>query len=163
LINVLLNPNNLSAADQLKDLQDAARVSGVPINVSNASTEQDIHSFFMTLSQSRARALLISADAFFNARHEQLVTLAAHYGIPAIYPQREAAVAGGLMSYGTSLVDGYRQVGIYAGRILKGEKPGDLPVVQPTRFELVINLKTAKALGLTVPPNVLAIADEVIE
>ena len=163
LINVLLNPNNLSAATQLKEVQDAARAVGMPIKVSNASSDQDIHSFFRTLSQSRAQALLISADAFFNGRREQLVTLAAHYTIPALYPQREAGLAGWLMSYGTSLADGYRQVGIYAGRILKGAKPADMPVIQPTRFEFVINLQTAKKLGIAVPSTLFATADEIIE
>jgi putative ABC transport system substrate-binding protein len=163
LIGVLLNPRNVHVATQRKDVADAARALGTSTHVLDASTEQDIHEAFRTLSRLRVQALLVSADAFFNGRREQLLTLAAHYGIPAIYGQRETVVAGGLMSYGTSLVDGYRQVGIYTGRILKGAKPGELPVVQPTKFEFVINLKTAATLGITVPHTLLARADEVIE
>jgi putative ABC transport system substrate-binding protein len=147
----------------MTDIEEAARTLGRQIHVVNASSEQDIHVAFTTFVQLRAGALLVGADPFFNARREQLVTLAAHYAIPAIYELREYAVAGGLMSYGASLADVYQKVGAYAGRILKGEKPADLPVVQPTKFELVINLKTAKALGLTVPLIMQMTADEVIE
>jgi putative ABC transport system substrate-binding protein len=163
LIAVLLNPNNPSFDAQMTDIEEAARTLGRQIHVVNASSEQDIHVAFTTFVQLRAGALLVGADPFFNARREQLVTLAAHYAIPAIYELREYAVAGGLMSYGTSLADVYRQVGAYAGRILKGEKPSDLPVMQPTKFEFVINLKTAKTLGLEFHPQLLATADEVIE
>jgi len=163
LIAVLLNPNNPSFDAQMTDIEEAARTLGRQIHVVNASSEQDIHVAFTTFVQLRAGALLVGADPFFNARREQLVTLAAHYAIPAIYELREYAVAGGLMSYGTSLADVYRKVGAYAGRILNGEKPADLPIVQPTKFELVINLKTAKTLGLAVPEGLVLAADEVIE
>jgi len=160
---VLVNPNSLYIETQLKDVEDAARAIGVPINVAKAGNEQEIHAVFRSLVQLRAQALLCTADAFFNGRREQLITLAAHYAIPAIYQTRENALAGGLTSYGTSLLDGYRQVGIYTGRILKGARPADLPVLQPTVFEFVINLKTARALGIEVPAQLLARADEVIE
>jgi ABC-type uncharacterized transport system substrate-binding protein len=163
LIGVLLNPGNVFVATQRKDVENAARAAGARIRLLDAKTDQDIHGAFRTLNQLRAQALLVSADAFFNGRREQLVTLAAHYGIPAIYAQRETVVAGGLMSYGTSLVQGYRQVGLYAAHILKGAKPADLPVVQPTAFEFAINLRTANALGITISHTLLARADEVIE
>jgi putative tryptophan/tyrosine transport system substrate-binding protein len=163
LTGVLLNPDNTPYEFQLKDVQDAARSIGQQIHVLHASSEQDIHAAFKTFVQMRVQALLVGADPFFNGRREQLVTLAAHHAIPAIYELREYAMAGGLMSYGTNLPDTYRQIGIYTARILKGERPADLPVLQPTKFELVINLKTAQALGLAIPPGVLAIADEVIE
>ena len=163
LIAVLLNPNNPSFDAQMTDIEEAARTLGRQIHVVNASSEQDIHVAFTTFVQLRAGALLVGADPFFTACREQLVTLAAHYAIPAMYEHREFAVAGGLMSYGTNLHDVYRQVGVYAGRILKGEKPSDLPVMQPTKFEFIINLKTAKALGVTVPVIMQMTADEVIE
>jgi putative tryptophan/tyrosine transport system substrate-binding protein len=163
LIAVLLNPSNANFQTQLHDVTDAARIVGQQIRVLNASNERDIHAAFTTLSQSRPAALLVGGDPFFNTRREQLVALANHYAIPAIYEVREFAAAGGLMSYGTSLTEAYHQVGRYAGRILKGDKPADLPVVQPTKFELVINLRAAKALGLEIPPTLLARADEVIE
>jgi putative tryptophan/tyrosine transport system substrate-binding protein len=163
LIGVLLNPNNAPFEFQLRDVREAAHSIGQQIHILHASSEQDIHVAFKTFVGMRVQALLVGADPFFNGKREQLVTLAAHYAIPAIYELREYAVAGGLMSYGTSLPDTYRQIGIYITRILRGEKPADLPVLQPTKFELVINLKTAKALGITIPPGVLAIADEVIE
>ena len=155
-ISVLVNPNSPYIETQLKDVEDAARAIGVPINVAKAGGEQEIHAVFRSLGQLRAQALLCTADAFFNGRREQLITLAAHYAIPTIYQARENVLAGGLMSYGTSLLDGYRQVGIYTGRILNGARPADLPVVQPTAFEFVINLLTAKALSLEVPPTLLA-------
>jgi putative ABC transport system substrate-binding protein len=163
LIGVLLNPTRLPAERQLKDVQEAARAIGQLIHIVHASSERDLATAFMTLAQLRAGALLVGADPFFNSRRDVIVELAARHAIPAIYEQREFVVTGGLMSYGTSLPDGYRQVGIYTGRILKGEKPADLPVFQSSRFEFVINLKTAKALGIEVPPNLSARADEVIE
>jgi len=162
-ISALVNPNNLYVETQLKDVEDAARAIGVPIDVAEAGSEQEIHAVFRSLGRLGAQAPLCTADAFFNGQREQLITLAAHYAIPTIYQARENVLAGGLMSYGTSLIDGYRQVGIYTGRILKGTKPADLPVVQPTKFEFVINLATAKVLGINVPSTLLARADEVIE
>jgi putative ABC transport system substrate-binding protein len=128
-----------------------------------ASDEHEIDTAFATLAQRKIGGLLVGADPFYNNRRDLITSLAARYGIPAIYPLRDFADSGGLISYGTSLTDAYRQVGVYVGRILKGEKPADLPVVQATKFELVINLKTAKALGLIVPPMLLTSADEVIE
>ena len=163
LIGVLLNPSNANFQTQLTDIAEAARKLGLQIRVLNASNERDIHAAFRTLSQLRAGALLVGSDAFFNDRREQLVTLATHYDIPTIYEEREFTKLGGLMSYGTNLADAYHQVGLYAGRILKGEKPADLPVMQAIKFEFVINLKTAKALGIDVPPGLSARADEVIE
>ena len=163
LTGVLLNPNNAPFEFQLKDIEEAARSTGQQIHVLHASTEQDIHTAFKDLARKRVQSLLVGGDPFFNGRREQLVTLAAHYSIPAIYELREFVTAGGLMSYGTNLPDTYRQIGIYTGRILKGEKPADLPVMQPTKFEFMINLKTAKVLALEVPPTLSARADEVIE
>jgi putative ABC transport system substrate-binding protein len=163
LIAVLLNPRGADVDIQKRDIDEAARAVGQPIHVLNASNERDIHDAFEALARLKAGGLLVAANPFFNSRREQIVTLSVHYRIPAIYEVREFAVAGGLMSYGTSLPDAYRQVGIYAARILNGEKPADLPVMQATKFEFVINLKTAKALGLEVPPALSARADEVIE
>jgi putative ABC transport system substrate-binding protein len=163
LIAVLLNPNNPNAATQLKDVQEAARLLGQQIHILHASSEAELETAFATARQVGCGGLLVAADPFFNSRRTYIVALAARHAIPTIYEQREHALAGGLMSYGTDLPDGYRQAGIYTGRILKGEKPADLPVAQPTKFEFVINLTTAKALGIVVPPMLSARADEVIE
>jgi putative ABC transport system substrate-binding protein len=162
-VAVLVNPNFPGAKTQVKDAQEAARERGLHIQVLNAGSEHDLDTIFATLVQQRAGSLVVNPNPMFMTRREQIVALAAHHGVPTIYYAREFVVAGGLMSYGTNLVEAFRQCGIYTGRILKGEKPADLPVWQPTKFEFVINLKTAKALGLTFPPGVLAIADEVIE
>ena len=161
LIAVLLNPNNPPVARQLRDVQEAVRAISQQIHVLRASSKAELASAFATMDQVRAGALLVAADPFFNSQRSEIVSLAARYAIPAMYEQREHAVAGGLMSYGTDLRDGYRQVGRYTGRVLKGEKPADLPVMQATKFEFVINFKTAKALE--VPPTLSARADEVIE
>ena len=162
-IGVLVNPEVPNAATQLINLQNAARTLGRQIRVLNAATEREIDAAFTTLAQERAGALTVAASLYFFTRLNQIVTLAAHYSIPTIYQRREFAQAGGLVSYGTDIAGTFRQVGIYAGRILKGEKPADLPVQEITKIELVINLKAAKALGLTVPPVLLATVDEVIE
>jgi putative tryptophan/tyrosine transport system substrate-binding protein len=162
-IAVLVNPNFADAENQLRDVHEAAARLGVQLVVVRANAESDFEAAFLTLVRQRAGALLICGSPFFNGRREQLVVLAARHAVPAIFEWRDFAAAGGLMSYGTSLTDAYRQVGVYAGQILRGAKPVDLPVVQSTRFELVINLSTAKALGIEVPPMLLARADEVIE
>jgi putative tryptophan/tyrosine transport system substrate-binding protein len=162
-VAVLINPKAEYAEQQAKDLQEGAHRIGRQILILNASSERDIDNAFRTLIARQAAGLLVAADPFFLNRREQLIALASYHGIPAIYEWREYALAGGLMTYGTSITDSYRQAGVYVGRILKGEKPIDLPVMQPTKFELVINLKTAKALGLTIPDKLLALADEVIE
>jgi putative tryptophan/tyrosine transport system substrate-binding protein len=163
LIAVLLNPQGADVDIQRRDIDEAARAVGQSIYLLNASSERDIHAAFETLARLKAGGLLVAANPFFNSRREQIVTLTGHYRIPAIHEVREFAVAGGLMSYGTSLPDAYRQVGIYTARILNGEKPADLPVMQATKFEFVINLRAAKAIGLDIPPTLLARADEVIE
>jgi ABC-type uncharacterized transport system substrate-binding protein len=160
---VLVNPNSPEVAPQLADFQNASRVVGQPILILNASNEIEFDTAFASLVQQRADALVVTNDAFLFNRRDRIVALAAHNAVPTIYDRREYASAGGLISYGPNYVDAYRQAGIYTGRILKGEKPGDLPVMQSTKFELVINLKTAMALGLTVPPTLLATADEIIE
>jgi putative ABC transport system substrate-binding protein len=163
-VAVLVNPTNATNAEStLKDVEVAARAIGLQILVLKAGTASEINAAFAILSRERPDGLFVGPDAFLFSRRVQLVTLAARNGVPAIYGSRESAEAGGLMSYGTSNTDAYRQLGVYAGRILKGVKPADLPVVQSTKFELVINLQTAKALGLEVPPTLLAGADEVIE
>jgi putative ABC transport system substrate-binding protein len=162
-IAVLVNPNFAPAMANANQAEAAARAIGKQVIVFKAASESEIDAAFESIAQARAGALLVAADPFFSSRRDQIVALASRHAIPAIYEWREFAQAGGLMSYGTSLTEAYRQEGNYAGRILKGEKPGDLPVMQLTKFELVINLKTAKAFGLNIPPGVLAIADEVIE
>jgi putative tryptophan/tyrosine transport system substrate-binding protein len=162
-IALLVDPNFPPSDLIANEVERAAHVIGRQVIVLKTRSEPDIDAAFATMLQINAGALLVGAGPFFNSRRNQIVTLAAHHAIPAIYEFRDSALAGGLMSYGTSLADAYRHSGVYAGRILKGEKPAEIPVLQPTKFELVINLKTAKALRLTIPPGVLAIADEVIE
>jgi ABC-type uncharacterized transport system substrate-binding protein len=162
-IGALVNPNRPDSEAQVRDVQTAAQTIGQQLVVFHAGTERDLDNVFTTLVEQRVGALLVAADPFFANRRAQVIALSERHAIPAIYQFREFPVAGGLMSYGANLPDSYRQAGIYTGRILKGEKPADLPVVQPTKFELVINLKTAKALGLTVPLTLQASADEVIE
>ena len=159
----LLNPTSQNADPQSKELQAAGRALGLHIDIFNASSESEIDAAFTAIAQQRLGALVVGNDPFFFSRREQLVALAARHAIPVVYDLREFADAGGLMTYGTNLKNAYRQAGVYVGRILKGEKPADLPVLRSTKFEFVINLRTAKALGLTLPPGLLAIADEVIE
>ena len=163
MIGFLENPNNPITELTARDVLAAAPVIGLKVQILKASTDREIDAAFVSLVQARTGALLVSGDAFFNSRIEHIVGLAARHALPAMYVLREFVVAGGLMSYGLSLTEEYRQVGLYTGRILKGEKPADLPVMQATKIELAINLKTAKALGLDVPPMLLARADEVIE
>jgi putative tryptophan/tyrosine transport system substrate-binding protein len=162
-IGVLMNPANSGNERSHEELRNAARTLGVDLNFADAATDSHLEPAFASLAGLHVRALLIYSDAFFNNRREQLVALAARYAIPAMHEWRESVAAGGLISYGPVLGEVYRQVGIYTGRILNGDKPADLPVVEPSRYELVINLKTAKALGLTVPHAMLMRADEVIE
>ena len=162
-VALLINANNPESATITKDAQKAANAISVKVLVLNAKTEHDIDLAFKTIVQERADVLIVGTDPLYYIRRDQLIALAASNAVPTIYFLREFVVAGGLMSYGTNFADAYRQLGAYAGRILKGEKPDDLPVLQPTKFELVINTKTAKALRITIPSGVLAIADEVIE
>jgi putative tryptophan/tyrosine transport system substrate-binding protein len=163
VIAIVLNPNNPQADEQLQELQDAGHALGVQVEPFKAGSPSEIDTAFLNLVERRAGALLMAADAFFNTRREQFIVLSARHALPAIFPYREFPAAGGLMSYGTSLADAYRQEGIYAGRILKGEKPAEMPVQQAVKIELVINLQTAKSLGLTIPLALLGRADEVIE
>jgi putative ABC transport system substrate-binding protein len=162
-IGLLVDQADPRAEAQASDMQEAARGLDMQIHIVNASNEAEIDKAFANIANAGARGLLVGTGEFLRRRAEQVVALAAQQGLPAIYQYREFAKVGGLISYGTSLTDSYRQAGVYTGRVLKGEKPGDLPVLQATKFELVINLGTAKALNLTIPPGVLAIADEVIE
>jgi putative ABC transport system substrate-binding protein len=163
VIALLVNPNNAIAERIMRDVQEAAHAKAVQLHILKASTESEIDAAFATLVQLHIGALLVGTDPFFSSRRDQLVALSARHAVPAIYEYREFAVAGGLISYGPSQTTASRQVGIYVGKLVKGAKPADLPVQQPTTFELVVNLKTAKALGLAVPQSILARADEVIE
>ena len=162
-IGVLLNPKAVYFDAQSKDVREAARVGGFKVIVLAAASAKEIDEAFTTFAQARPAALLMGSDPYLLSARKQLIALAAHQSIPAMFSGRAAAVDGGLMSYGISFADAYRQAGIYVGRVLKGEKPTDLPVIRTTKFELVINLATAKQLGLAIPSGVLAIADEVIE
>ena len=162
-IAVLVNPANASTTETALNVTAAARVMGLQIQVFNASTSREIDAAFATFVRERPDAVFVGLDVFFIGRRAQLVNLASRHALPATYHLREFAEAGGLMSYGTNIVDTFRQAGVYAGRILKGAKPADLPVVQSTKFELVINAWTARMLGLAVPPTLLSTADEVIE
>jgi ABC-type uncharacterized transport system substrate-binding protein len=162
-IGFLANPGNPSMESETKDVRAAAQVLGRRIHLRSATSEGDVDAAFAGFMQQRINALIVAADAFFLTRRDQLAALAARHAVPAIYPVREHTTAGGLMSYGTDRHDAYRQGGLYVGRVLKSEKPADLPVMQSVKFELVLNLKTAKALGLDVPAALLARANEVIE
>ena len=162
-IGVLLNPSNPNSSAALREMQEAARALSQSIEVVSASSGRDFEVAFDVLTERRVGGLVVAADAFFVSQRDQLIALAANHSLPAIYHQRKFPQSGGLMSYGTNLADAFRQVASLAARVMKGEKPADIPVMQPTKFELVINLKTANVLGLTIPPGVLAIADEVIE
>ncbi len=163
LIGVLFNPASPDAAGQVQELQQAGSTIGQPIQILNASGEREFEAVFEAIIERRAGALFVSGDPLFTSRREKLVALAAQHAIPASYSFRDFALSGGLMSYGANLLNVHRQAGVYVGRILKGAKPGDLPVLQPSKFDLVINLKTAKTLGIDVPAKLLALADEVIE
>jgi putative tryptophan/tyrosine transport system substrate-binding protein len=163
VVGLLVNPGNPLSQDELEDVKAAATASGCRIEVANARSEAELEKAFASLAERSVEALIVGADPFMFARRQMVVALAMRHSLPAIFELREFATAGGLISYGASLAESYRQVGIYTGRILKGEKPANLPVMQPTTFELVINLKTAKALGLTIPETLLATADEVIQ
>jgi putative ABC transport system substrate-binding protein len=163
VIALLVNPSSANAERMIRDVEEAARAKGVRLSILKAGTESEIDAAFAMLAQLHAGALVVSPDPLFLSRREQLVALASHHAVPAIYAGREFAAAAGLISYGASLTSVFRQLGIYAGKILKGAKPAHLPVEQPVKFELLVNLKTAKELSLTVPPSILARADEVIE
>jgi ABC-type uncharacterized transport system substrate-binding protein len=163
LIGVLLNPNFAQAPVQLQQIEEAARSIDQHIAVANVSIDEGLEAAFAAFTRQSVGALLVATDPYFDTRREQIVALAAHHRLPAIYQFREYALAGGLLSYGVSITDAYRQYGVYTARILKGAKPADLPVLQPTKFETVINLKTAKALGVKISDNLLSLADEVVE
>jgi putative tryptophan/tyrosine transport system substrate-binding protein len=163
LIGYLVNPSTPAAHLYAEEASNAAKALGIAVHILNASTESDLDEAFASWAKADAGGLVVPAEPFFDSQRDRIVALAARHAIPAIYGLREYAVAGGLMSYGASLPNAYRQGGIYVGRVLKGEKPADLPVQQATKYDLVLNLKTAKALGLTVPDRLLALADEVIE
>ncbi len=163
LIAMLVNPSNAQAETQSRELERAARAVGQQVLILSASTEDELETAIATLVRERAGALLVGADTFFTSQPTLFVVLTARHAIPAIYPWRSYVDAGGLMSYGASLLDAYRQMGAYTGRVLKGEDPANMPILQPTKFELVINLKIARAIGITMPPTLLARADEVIE
>jgi len=163
VIALLVNPNNPQTEGVVRDVQEAARAKRVELPVLKAGVDSEIDAAFASLVQQQAGALVVQADAFFTSRRGKLVALAARKGVPAIYALREFTAAGGLISYGSSLTDTWRQVGVYAGKILNGTKPADLPIQRPTTFELVVNLKTATALGLTIPPSILARVDDIIE
>ena len=163
VIALLVNPNNPATERQMREVEEAARPKGVRLDVLKAGSEGEIDDAFASFAQRQAGALFVAADTFYIGQRQRIVALAAHHAVPAIYSLRDYAMAGGLISYGPNLTAVYRQLGIYTGRLLKGEKPGDLPVMQPTTLELVINLKTDNALGLTIPPSILARADKVIE
>lgn len=162
-IAVVLNPTFPAAAQQLKDVEEAARAIGVQLHILRASTDEEIELAFASITQLHLPAFAVASDPFLLTRRDKIVALAARHAVPGMYFFRDYALAGGLMSYGTDLADVYQQIGVYAGRVLKGDKPADLPIMQPTKFELLINLKTAKTLGLEIPPRLLALADEVIE
>jgi putative ABC transport system substrate-binding protein len=161
-VSILINPNDASNPDT-NEMMLAARALGMQLSFTTAATDSEIETAFSMAAERRINGLLVSDRPFFTVRHEHIVALAAHYAVPAVYGWREYAAAGGLISYGNSLIEAWHQVGVYTGKILNGEKPADLPVVQPTKFELVINLKTARALNLAVPLTLQASADEVIE
>jgi putative ABC transport system substrate-binding protein len=163
LVAVMVNPNTPSAEDQITGAEAAARASGARLQIARAASVAEIDAAFAALAKSRPDALLIGTDALFGTRHKQFIALAARHAVPAVYEQRNAVVDGGLMSYGPSITEAYVQTGVYVGKVLAGARPADLPVEQPTKFELVINLKTAKALGLTIPQSLLLRADEVIQ
>ena len=162
-IGMLVNPNSANTEAEGREVQAAAQAVHQKLVVAHVSSDRDIETAFAAFIDRGVGALLVGSGTFLNSQSERVVALAARHRLPAMYPQREAALAGGLMSYGTSVPDAYRQIGVYTGRILKGEKPAELPVIRSTKFEFVLNLKTVKALGLDVPPTLLALADEVIE
>jgi putative ABC transport system substrate-binding protein len=159
----LFNPSNAYAAQDRREAEAVSRVTGLRLHIAQAGSEREIEAAFESFMNERIDVLLVPPDPVFIDHRDRIIALAAHRGFPTIYPYREDTVAGGLISYGASFVSSYRQAGVYAGRVLKGVKPADLPVVQPSKFELIINLNTAKALGLTIPPKLLFTADEVIE